>query len=230
MTRSILFISLQQILSRLVPFALHTFAKTSLDPAAASVRSRARLAAAARRHVTACRWTFLRQKLPIMLRVRLLGCSIAFSGHSLRLSKLNSPHNTSLASLQLGSVRFPLMLAVAYAVGRDGVRRACLRASSERSLHAAMRALLPISLGLVMAAVALVTMLTWRADTSAGSGDYRHALWLHALALALETLNEFCYIPAMWHGRVLRESVIEVAARTADALVFWASVTAQRVR
>ena len=43
LARSVVFISLQQVFARVVPFALHTFAKTSLDPAAASVRSQSLL-------------------------------------------------------------------------------------------------------------------------------------------------------------------------------------------
>lgn len=127
-------------------------------------------------------------------------------------------------------MRFPLLLAVAYAVGRDGVRRACLRAGSERSLHAAMRALLPVSFCLILASTALFAALTWPEGAAAGSGDYRRALWLYAVSLAVEALTEVFYIPALWHGHVVRESVIEVAARAADALAFWASVAVPKVR
>lgn len=142
--------------------------------------------------------------------------------------------HSNLSGLQFGSVRFPLLLALAYAIGRDGVRRGCLRAASERDLVKNIRALIPLCYAGVAASLALFLLLSPApgADdlkTGLHASDYTKGFILHAVSLGLEVTSEPWVILAMYRGEVVRESTIEVAARGMDAAAFWVSIASGKV-
>jgi uncharacterized membrane protein YcfT len=129
-------------------------------------------------------------------------------------------------------VRFPLLLALAYAIGRDGVRRGCLRATSERALVRTTRALLPLCYAGVAGALVVFSLLSPPSkDVKSGlrASDYTKGFMLHAISLGLEVTSEPWVILTMYRAEVVRESAIEVAARGMDAAAFWASITMDKV-
>ena len=135
-----------------------------------------------------------------------------------------------LKGLQLGSITYPLILAVTYAIAREGPRRGCLRArtaaAAASSARAAQLATLPATLLLPAA------LLAWSRGQQAAitPADYWRAGALFSTAVVIEMAAEPWYVAMTHCGHVGAESATEVLARLADAVAFWASLCVQKVQ
>ena len=132
--------------------------------------------------------------------------------------------------VQLGSVRFQLILAVVYSVGREGFRRGCLRASSQAAAFRSALVLLPFwaSITTLVCAIAATSHpLDAYGDPQPG---YHQALVNYWLALMLEGLIEPLFILGTFQMRARFEVVSEVCGRVLGTACFAASVLLPQVR
>lgn len=131
--------------------------------------------------------------------------------------------------MQLGSVWFPLLLAIAASVGRDGIRRGCLRATTAAAAAASALACLPLAAAAITAAAGVF----WWSTSSLMSQEHAHyteACAMYLAALLIEACTLPAYVLTVYRGEVVVESAVEVLARAADAALFWGSVRLPAVR
>ena len=145
---------------------------------------------------------------------------------------LTESHCLCLLTCSWAACAFPYCWPYTYAFGRDGVRRGCIRAPTGQQVLASARAALPFSIASTLAVSALYFQLT-RGSVGTDTAEphaYLQACLLYLAALLVEACAEPWFVLVTFRGHIAAETAIEITARVADALMFWASVSLPQVR
>lgn len=130
----------------------------------------------------------------------------------------------------MGSVKFQLLAAIVYSLGREGFRRGCLRGDTEAAVLRTACALWPFWLLASTLTCALFALQNPLNAQGAPQPGYRGALVNYWVAFLVEAAMEPLYILGTYNVCARLEVVSEVFGRIAGSTAFALSVVSPSVR